>query len=266
MDEFKTATIGERLKHWRMQQKISQLDLALECDTSARHISFIETGKAHPTRELVITLADAISIPLSARNNILISAGYAPQYEETGLSSDELQQVRNVLENMVEQNGGNPSLLIDPHWNISYSNRAFTEMCRHLIDDATLLAQQPLNLLRISLHPQGLINRCTEPARFYQTLMSRARRAMTIVDHDPELEQLMLEMEGYNPAKIDEREMALPQLVTSFTFTKNSDDISLSFLTATLGEPLNISLRELQLEICLPANDSSKAFIETLIQ
>lgn len=85
MRDFKTAPIGERLKYWRTHNKISQLDLALDCDTSARHLSFIETGKAHPTRELLIALAEALAIPVSARNNILIAAGYAPQYDSSTL-------------------------------------------------------------------------------------------------------------------------------------------------------------------------------------
>ena len=265
MDDFKTAPIGERIKHWRSQRKISQLDLALECDTSARHISFIETGKAQPTRELLISLAEAMDIPISARNNILISAGFAPQYEETGLSEEDMQQVRHTLENMVEQNGINPSALIDRHWNISYYNPAFMALCQYFIDDASLWQQQPLNMLRLTLHPEGLIKYCTHPCELYSIMMSRARRAMTVVEDDPACEQLMREMSGYKPAGLEAGYMCLPQLITPLSLSKGDRQIKLSTMTATLGEPLNITLRELQLELGFACDEHSRQQMEQLL-
>jgi transcriptional regulator with XRE-family HTH domain len=266
MNNFKTATIGDRLKHWRNQRQISQLDLSLECDTSSRHISFIETGKAHPTRELVITLAEVLDIPVSARNNILIAAGYAPQYDSTGLDPDEMKLVQEVLETLVKQNGNKPSVVINRRWEIVYSNNVFIRFCQHFIGDQSLLEQQPLNLLRLVLHPQGLISACNNPSQLFQTFMSRARRDMTVIDDDNELEKLMLEMNEYKPRDLDEDYMIPPQLLTPVTLKRDDDEIHLLALTATLGEPINITLRELQLEFCIPSDDASEQFLNMLEQ
>lgn len=266
MHDLKNATIGERLRHWRNHKQLSQLDLALECDTSARHLSFIESGKAHPTRELVIRLADAMDIPLSARTNILVSAGYAPQYDRTGLSDKDMALVRDVLENMVQQNAGKPSVLIDRQWNIVYSNDAFIEMCRHFISDSQLLEQpQPLNFLRLVLHPQGLISACSDPCELYRLLMSRARRARTGKDIDSGLEQLILEMDDYKPPGLEDDYMRPPTLVTPINLTRGADVLRLLAMTVTLGEPLNISLQELQLEFCVAADDASRELLDRLI-
>jgi len=266
MDNFKTASIGERLKHWRTQKQVSQLDLALDCDTSARHVSFIETGKAHPTRDLLIALAEALTIPVSALNNMLIAAGYAPQYKTTGLDSIEMNLVRGVLENMVLHNGSNPSLLIDPLWNITFSNDAFIRLCHCFIGNAELLEQQPLNLLRLVLHPQGLISACTDPSQLYRALMSRARRDMTVQENNPDSVKLMVEMTDYKPEQLGEDYMIPPQLMVPLTLKKGRDIISLSALTATLGEPLTITLRELQLEFFIPADQASQEFLDKLMQ
>jgi transcriptional regulator with XRE-family HTH domain len=264
MEDFKTAPIGERLKHWRTQRKISQLDLALECDTSARHLSFIETGKAQPTRELLINLARAMEIPPSALNNILISAGYAPNYQESGLSTEESDQLHQQLKDMAERNGNNPSILVNKHWDILYSNPAFSKLCQHFLGDCELTKGQPCNMLRLFLHPQGLISFAPEPEELYRSLMSRARRAMTVINNDQQLEQLMLEMRDYKPASLDNDYMIAPQLMTVLTLNKDEAQLELLAMTATLGEPLNISFGECQLEFCIPANDNSKTLLDEI--
>jgi len=261
MPDYQAAPIGERIKHWRTKQGISQLDLALTCDTSARHISFIETGKATPTRELLITLADAIGIPLSVRNNLLIAAGFAAEHEATGLSNNELQQAQQVMQNMVLQNHHNPCLLMDRYWNINFSNQAFECLCQYFLNSSPLL-HKPINLLELFLHPEGFIQYCLEPDRLYLFLSSRFRRAMSVIENTNELTTLYSKLQHYKPSTLLHNELSLPQLITPIQLKKDSINLEFSWLTATLGEPLSICLQEFQLELFMPTNDSSKQWLE----
>ena len=261
MPDYQAAPIGERIKHWRTKQGISQLDLALMCDTSSRHISFIETGKASPTRELLITLADAIGIPLSVRNNLLIAAGFAAEHEITGLDDSELQQARQVMQNMVLQNHLNPCLLMDRFWNINFKNQAFECLCEYFLSGSPLL-DKPINLLELFLCPEGFIQYCQEPDQLYLFLSSRFRRAMSVIENTEELTGLFAKLQHYKPVSLSHNELSLPQLITPIQLKKGNTTLELSWLTATLGEPLNICLRELQLELFMPSNDSSRQWLE----
>lgn len=261
MPDYQAASIGERIKHWRTKQGISQLDLALICDTSARHISFIETGKATPTRELLITLADAIGIPLSVRNNLLIAAGFAAEHKITGLNDDELQQAQHVMQNMVLQNQHNPSLLMDRYWDINFNNQAFECLCQYFLNDSPLL-QKPVNLLELFLDPKGFIQYCLEPDQLYLFLSSRFRRAMSVIENTDELSTLYSRLQDYKPSTLLHNELSLPQLITPIQLKKGNIHLELSWLTATLGEPLSICLREFQLELFMPTNDHSRQWLE----
>ena len=266
MSDFKTAPIGERIKYWRNQRQISQLDLSLECDTSARHISFLETGKAHPSRELLIRLAEVLNIPFSARNNLLIAADYAPQYDSTGLDNEEMSLVRKVMEDMVKQDANKPSVIIDRRWNVIHCNNVFLQLCRYFIDDEVLLEPEKFNLLRLLLHPKGLSGSCNNATQLFQAFMSRARRDMTVIDNDSELENLMLELNEYKPKGLDDDYMTPPQLLVPLTFKRGKDELKLISLTATLGEPINMTLREFQLEFFIPANETSEQLLNKLDQ
>jgi transcriptional regulator with XRE-family HTH domain len=147
---------GDHLRHWRQHRRLSQLDLAHEADISTRHLSFVETGRSVPSREMVLRLSERLDIPLRERNALLVAAGYAPMYRERPLNDPALDSARQAVELLLKSHEPYPALALDRHWNIVATNR----MVPHLLAgaDASLL-QAPINVLRLSLHPKGLAPR-----------------------------------------------------------------------------------------------------------
>ena len=146
------AEVGALLRHWRTARRLSQLDLALDADVSSRHLSYVETGRAQPSREMVLRLADALEIPLRERNALLVAAGYAPRYFETGLAAPEMAQMRSAIELILRHQEPYPAFVLDRHWEIRMSNQAAARCTRFL------LGAEPTesNMIRLVLHPSGL--------------------------------------------------------------------------------------------------------------
>src|ERR671923_1173107 len=151
-----TQTFGALLKHWRLARRMSQLALALEAEISARHLSFLETGRAQPSREMVLLLSRVLEVPLRGRNELLTAAGYAPIYRETALDAPEMAQARRALGFMLRQQEPYPALVLDRHWNILMSNAAMGRVMGLFLDPAALAALGAPNAMRLSYHPQGL--------------------------------------------------------------------------------------------------------------
>jgi transcriptional regulator with XRE-family HTH domain len=260
------STIGEQIKYWRNRARISQLDLALECDSSTRHLSFVETGRAHPSRKLLLTLIQYMEVPLRSRNAMLISAGYAPVYEETGLSAPEMDQVRSMLNIMVQQNGLFPSMLIDRHWNILESNLAFDLMCESFVEDPDLMREQPLNLIRCFLNPRCLGNSVVNYDEMYRTMVNRVRRFINVMGSDPESSALLEEVLSFRPQQSKRIAEDIPNLVMPLKLKKGDKELSLFTMVATMGAPLNITLQEIQLEFGLPVDQASQDFLREMIE
>src|SRR5689334_21779428 len=145
--------IGDYLREWRLRRRLSQLDLALEADISAKHLSFVETGRAQPSREMVLHLAERLDVPLRERNELLLSAGYAPIYAQRALDDPALRHVRHAVDLVLKGHEPYPALAVDRHWNLVAHNAAVPALIASA--DASLL-QPPVNVLRLSLHPKGL--------------------------------------------------------------------------------------------------------------
>jgi transcriptional regulator with XRE-family HTH domain len=260
------SSIGEQIRYWRGRSRISQMDLALECDTSSRHLSFVETGRAHPSRKLLLALIQRMEVPLRSRNTMLITAGYAPIYEETGLSEPEMDQVRTMLNMMVQQNGLFPSMLIDRHWNILESNLAFDLMCQTFAEDQQLLLEEPLNLVRCFLNPRCLGNAVVNYREMYEVMMNRARRFINVLGIDKEGSELMEEVLTYQPAQSGQIAEDDPRLVMPLRLKKGDQELSLFTMVATMGAPLNITLQEIQLEFGLPVDAASENFLRAMVR
>jgi transcriptional regulator with XRE-family HTH domain len=129
------ATVGALLRHWRTARRLSQLELALEADVSSRHLSYVETGRSQPSREMVLLLADALEIPLRERNALLVAAGYAPRYFETGLAAPEMAQVRNAIDLILRHQEPYPAFVLDRHWEIRMANQAAPRCTRFLLGE-----------------------------------------------------------------------------------------------------------------------------------
>ena len=148
--------VGQLLKQWRERRRVSQLDLAGEADMSARHLSFVETGRAQPSREMILRLCRALEVPAREHNEFLTAAGYAPIYRETALDAPELAQARRALTFMLRQQEPYPAILVDRHWNILQSNEAMTRVLGCFLDPAAWEAAGAPNAIRLMHHPRGL--------------------------------------------------------------------------------------------------------------
>jgi transcriptional regulator with XRE-family HTH domain len=240
--------IGEQLRDWRQRRRMSQLDLALDAEISTRHLSFVETGRAAPSRDMVLRLAAELDVPLRERNALLLAAGYAPVFAERSLDDASLRQARAAIETLLAAQDPFPALAIDRHWNLVAANRGAEAL---LAGIAAHLLQPPVNVLRVSLHPEGAAPRIQNLGEWRAHLLHRLRKQFE-ASADPKLLELMNELNGYPapPAPPpDPSAIAVPLVVSGSTGT-------MSFLSTTMlfGAPLDVTLSELAIEIFLPAD------------
>jgi transcriptional regulator with XRE-family HTH domain len=185
--------VGDHLREWRQRRRMSQLDLACEAEISARHLSFVETGRSTPSREMILHLAEQLEIPVRERNVLLVAAGYAPLFPERGLDDPQLAAARAAIDQVLEGHKPFPAFAIDRRWNIVASNRALPQMYEGV---ASELLQTPVNGLRLSLHPQGLAPRIVNLAEWRAHLLARVRQQIDL-SADPELVDLAKELQAY---------------------------------------------------------------------
>lgn len=244
-----SATFGEVLRDWRRRRRLSQLDLALEADVSARHVSFIESGRSTPSRAMVLRLAAALEVPLRERNRLLVAAGLAPQYTERGLDDPEMAPVRAGLERVLAAYEPSPCLVVNRHWDVLQANSSTAVLLEGV---APHLLGHP-NALRIALHPDGLAPRIRNLAQWRHHVVGRLRREVTGA---PGLAALLSEVESY-PGGMDDSadlgEVAVPLELYRL------DGVLLSFLSlvATFGTALDLTAAELSIEAFLPADEAT---------
>ena len=249
-------SIGYLLREWRQRRHLSQLDLACEAEISTRHLSFLETGRAAPSREMVIRLAEQLDIPMRERNVLLMAAGYAPVFPENIFNDPALDSARRAVDMMLQAQKPYPAFVIDRHWNIVASNGALPWIYKGVADH---LLQRPINALRLTLHREGLAPRIENLAEWREHLLSRLRRQVQVTA-DRTLVDLMGELLGYpmpdgarpGPAATAEMAVAVP-----FRIQTEAGLLSFFSLTTVFGAPLDITLAELALEFFLPADSAT---------
>src|SRR5215471_5629446 len=187
------SEVGGLLKEWRHRRRMSQLDLAVEADVSPRHLSFVETGRSKPSRELLLHLAEHLEVPLRDRNTLLLAAGFAPAYRETGLAAGEMAPVRDALEKILTSHEPFPAVIVDRHWNLVSGNRPAMAVLTDGVDPELLAP--PVNALRVSLHPRGMAPRIAN-------LDEWSAHRQHLATADPELGRLDEELRGY-PGVVD---------------------------------------------------------------
>src|SRR5579872_4247353 len=165
--------VGNLLREWRQRRRLSQLDLACEAEISTRHLSFIETGRASPSREMILHLAESLDVPLRQRNNLLLAAGYAPIYQDRSLDDPALRPAREAIDALLAAHEPFPALAVDRHWTLIAANRALAPL---MAGAAPELLKPPVNVLRLSLHPSGLAPRIANLAEWRDHLLFRLRR------------------------------------------------------------------------------------------
>jgi transcriptional regulator with XRE-family HTH domain len=187
--------VGDLLRRWRLRRGKSQLALATQANVSTRHLSFLETGRSDPSREMVLALAEELEVPLRDRNALLIAAGFAPIFPERALADPTLESARRVVEIVLGAYEPFPALAVDRHWTLVSANRAVTTLMTGV--DPSLI-QPPINVLRLSLHPSGLAPQIANLAEWHAHVVARLKRQAEMTA-DPVLEALHREIEGYAP-------------------------------------------------------------------
>lgn len=188
------ASFGQHLRSWRQRRHLSQQGLAQEADISARHLSFVETGRAEPSREMVLRLAARLEVPLRERNTLLMAAGYAPMYRERALDDPDLAAARAAVDLVLRGHEPFPAVALDRHYNVVAANRAVGLFLQDVADPALL--QPPLNVLRISLHPDGVASRIDNLLQWRAHLFERLRQQIAATG-DAQLEALLEELRSY---------------------------------------------------------------------
>jgi transcriptional regulator with XRE-family HTH domain len=250
------ASVGNMVRSWRELRRLSQLDLALEAEVSQKHLSFIESGRSAPSREMVLHLAEHLDVPLRERNTMLLAAGFAPVFRDRPWDDPALGQARASVERILTAHEPYPALTFDRHWNLLSANQAVWPLLTTV--DPELL-NPPANILRISLHPAGLAPQIVNLAEWRGHLLDRLRRQLRIT-HDPALQELLKELTSYpiepahGPHQSPGDEIAIPLVL-------NTPAGVLSFLSTVtvFGTPVEITLSEFTLEAFYPADAETSA-------
>jgi transcriptional regulator with XRE-family HTH domain len=249
--DTQNSTFGALMRTWRQRRRLSQLDLALEADVSARHVSFIETGRSAPSRSMVLKLAAALDVPAREQNQLLLAAGLAPMYSERPLDDPGMSAVRAGIERVLAAYNPFPCLAVDRDWNVLQVN-AGTAV---LLDGVPAHLMEHPNALRISLHPDGLAPRIRNLAQWRHHVIGRLRREAA-VSGSAESAALLAEIESYPGGQVDTAELggvAVPLEIDG------GDGTVLRFLSTvtTFGTALDLTAAELSLEAFLPADEAT---------
>jgi len=259
IEETFQRPVGELLRGWRERRRLSQLELANRVEVSTRHVSFVETGRSKPSREMVLRLAEQLDVPLRDRNQLLLAAGFAPIYTESSLHSPAMLAIRTALRRLLRAHEPYPALVVDRWWNIVESNaglRIFTDG----VDEKLL--QAPVNALRLTLHPDGLARRIGNLAEVRAAALASLQRQADSTA-DPELQDLSDELREY---AVDDRP-APPgpaEIVVPFRLVHDGTELSLLTTIATFGTPLDVTVSELMIESFYPADDATAEYLRTL--
>ncbi|MEW2487695.1 helix-turn-helix transcriptional regulator [Streptomyces sp. NPDC048411] len=258
--------VGPLLRSWREQRRLSQLELALRADSSARHISFIETGRSRPSEEMILRLAEHLDVPVRERNALLVVAGYAPRYAETALDDPAMGALREGMEQLLRGYDPYPALVVDGTYNVVAANRGIAIMLEGVAEH---LLAPPLNAMRLTLHPEGLAPRIRNLREWRADLLAQMERQIALA-RSAELRELYEEVAAYPlPKSADgQDEPAGPPSALSFALPMviEHDGRVLSFVSsiATFNTPMDVTVAELAIETFLPADQETAAYLRSL--
>ncbi len=247
------APFGHHLRAWRQRRHLSQLDLAQEAEVSTRHLSFVETGRAEPSREMVLRLAERLQIPLRERNTLLVAAGYAPMYRERPLDDPALASARAAVELVLKGHEPYPALALDRYYNVVAANRAVAMFLQGIPEE---LLKPPMNVLRVSLHPQGLAPRIENLLQWRSHLFERLRQQIAATA-DPKLAELMAELKAYpvpDGASIDTVDGEHLGVAMPFRMRTPAGVLSFISTVTIFGTAHDVTLQELMIESFFPAD------------
>jgi transcriptional regulator with XRE-family HTH domain len=259
IEETFQRPVGELLRGWRERRRLSQLELANRVEVSTRHVSFVETGRSKPSREMVLRLAEHLDVPLRDRNQLLLAGGYAPIYTESSLHSPGMLAIRTTLRRLLKAHEPYPALVVDRWWNIVEFN-AGIQIFTTDVDDKLLKA--PINALRLTLHPDGLAGRISNLVEVRAAALASLQRQVTSTA-DPELQDLYDELREYaagdRPVHPGPAEVVVP-----IKLDHEGRELSLLTMIATFGTPLDVTVSELMIESFYPADEPTAEYLRGL--
>jgi transcriptional regulator with XRE-family HTH domain len=261
------ARVGDLLREWRQRRRLSQLDLAGDAEISARHLSFLETGRSAPSREMILLLAKQLEVPMRDQNVLLVAAGYAPVFSETPLDAPALQAARSAVDRVLTGHEPFPALALDRHWTLVAANRTVPLLLAGV--DPSLL-QPPINVLRLTLHPAGLASRIANLGEWRSHLLERVGRQIELTA-DPVLVDLAKELRGYpEPPRVKEgRDVARSEearVGVPLQLIVGGGVLSFFSTTTVFGTPIDITLSELALEAFYPADAATATAVRQIAE
>jgi transcriptional regulator with XRE-family HTH domain len=248
--------VGPLLRDWRKRRRLSQLDLALEAGVSARHVSFIETGRAAPSAEMVLRLAGKLDVPPRESNQLLIAAGYAPRYSSLAFEAPEMDPVRRAIDRLLAAHDPYPAVVVDRHWELIAANQGAGVLTAGAAPE---LLEPPVNALRLALHPDGVAKRIVNLPEWRGHLLERLERQARLTG-DPAIGALLAELRSYPGGESHdprEHDVFVPLRIAG------PDGAELSFLStvATFGTAVDVTAAELSIESFFPADNATAALL-----
>ncbi|MER5376633.1 helix-turn-helix transcriptional regulator [Streptomyces sp. NPDC002553] len=265
--------VGPLLRAWRERRRVSQLELALRADSSARHISFIETGRSRPSEEMVLRLAEHLDVPVRERNSLLLAAGYAPRYRETPLDDPALDALRTGMERLIRGYEPYPALVVDAMYNVLAANRGITLLLDGLPES---LLTPPLNAMRLTLHPEGLAPRIRNLPEWRGHLLAQMERDIALHRSAP-LRALYEEVAAYPAPKTGpgagagaeagsggEGDEPVPYFALPLLIEHEGRTLSFISSISTFNTPMDVTVAELAIETLLPADPATVKYLQSL--
>ena len=248
---------GDLIRDWRQRRRLSQLDLAIAANVSSRHLSFVETGRSRPTSEMILHLAEHLEVPLRDRNALLLAGGYAPAYSERTLAAPELQAVTNALRRVLAGHEPYPAAVVNRWWELVDANAGIALFTGDVRPE---LLEPPVNVLRLSLHPDGMAPRIANLPEWRAHLLARLHRQAEATG-DPRLFSLYSELEAYPGGQGVQAQPPLrTDVVVPLQYRAAGAELSFLSITAVIGTPMDVTVEELAIESFYPADaETAKA-------
>jgi transcriptional regulator with XRE-family HTH domain len=244
--------VGAMLRDWRRRRRLSQLDLALEAGVSTRHLSFVETGRSRPSPEMVLHLADQLEVPLRERNQLLLAAGYAPQYAARSYTDPDMAPIRDAVGRVLTGHEPYPAIAVDRRWNLVASNGALGVLLDGVSDD---LLTPPVNCMRLALHPDGLAPRIRNLAQWRGHLLHRLDRQIAVTG-DEHLKALRDEVARYPGPHLDTEPHPSAEIMVELKLTSEEHgDLAFFSTVTTFGTAVDVTVAELSIEAFFPADE-----------
>jgi transcriptional regulator with XRE-family HTH domain len=245
---------GDLLRQWRQRRRLSQLDLAIAADVSSRHLSFVETGRSRPTSDMILRLAEHLEVPLRDRNTLLLAGGYAPAYPEHGLAEPELRAVQAALSRVLKGHEPYPAVVVNRWWELVDANAGIALFTRHVKPE---LLAPPANVLRLSLHPDGMAPRIANLPEWRAHLLARLHHQAEATG-DARLAELHAELAAY-PGGQAEPPPARAEVVVPLCYHGDARELCFLSITAVVGTPMDVTVSELAIELFYPADAPTAA-------